>query len=233
MTSRPDLPAFAALLPWEVESSEVEKLEQSRNISACQMYSGGYSVIQEIERQRRYADLQPRIFSDSPERWEAIREFYRAMGEHWEPYPIDWTRLFTPIESQAWSAIRYYGLPMRPQYPIGRYFADFADPAKKLVIECDGRKWHDAKKDGVRDRDMLRLGWLVFRVSGADCNRILPDPHEIAEDFYSEYITECAAFERLRAWYRTTVDGVVALLAERYYVLARPRLVVDLEELGW
>ena len=45
------------------------------------------------------------------------------------------------------------GLPFYPQYPIGKYFVDFADPVKKIVIECDGKKYHqDKEKDKRRQR---------------------------------------------------------------------------------
>ena len=61
-------------------------------------------------------------------RWQAIRDVYKTIGDSYEPYIIDWCSLFSPIESMAWGEIRYHGLPFWPQFPIGTYFADFADP---------------------------------------------------------------------------------------------------------
>ena len=52
---------------------------------------------------------------------------------------------------------------MLPQLAIGKYFADFADPVKKIVIEIDGAEWHDKEKDKIRDKDMNELGYKVIR----------------------------------------------------------------------
>ncbi|MBH8599417.1 DUF559 domain-containing protein [Thermoactinomyces sp. CICC 10523] len=52
-----------------------------------------------------------------------------------------------------------------PQYPIGSYWADFALPDYKLVIELDGKKYHENRKDHDRRRDAYthRKGWKVMR----------------------------------------------------------------------
>ena len=46
----------------------------------------------------------------------------------------------TEVERTLWRALRSMRLPVkvRRQHPIGRYIADFAVPAHKLVIEIDG-----------------------------------------------------------------------------------------------
>lgn len=43
-------------------------------------------------------------------------------------------------ERILWRALREMNLPVkfRRQHPIGRYIADFAIPARKLVIEIEG-----------------------------------------------------------------------------------------------
>lgn len=83
------------------------------------------------------------------------------------PYLVDWSRIFTPIEEDCWFSIRTLGLQMFPQYPIDRYFADFADPWRKWVIECDGKAFHNAAKDQERDQVMEELGWIVTRLPGS------------------------------------------------------------------
>lgn len=57
-----------------------------------------------------------------------------------------------------------------PQYPIGPYWADFAIPKYKLVIELDGYRYHKDRKDHDRRRDayMYRQGWKVIRFSYLD-----------------------------------------------------------------
>lgn len=112
----------------------------------------------------------------------AIREMYKTIDTSmYDPYPIDWTKVFTPIEYMAWCDIRDYPLQMWPQYPIGKYFADFANVEKKIVIECDGKEWHDEEKDSVRDAAMMAEGWTVYRVTGAECNKVVE-----REDYKSE-----------------------------------------------
>jgi very-short-patch-repair endonuclease len=40
----------------------------------------------------------------------------------------------------------------------------------KVAIECDGKHYHtDKSKDQARDRQLESLGWIVYRIDGADC----------------------------------------------------------------
>jgi len=62
------------------------------------------------------------------------------------------------------------------QYPILRYNVDFAIPALKIVIECDGGHWHqDKEKDLIRQRKIEAEGWFVLRYSGAKINQCLEE----------------------------------------------------------
>lgn len=145
--------------------------------------------------------------------FDAIKEAYKNKDlDGADVYFLDWTRHFTPIEASMWSEIRYAGLPMWPQYPIGRYFADFADPRAKVVIECDGKAFHNAQKDATRDNDMARSGWRVYRISGADCNRFLPAPWEVDQEAEKE------ALERIaNDWLNRTAAGLVYRIAVAHY----------------
>lgn len=124
-------------------------------------------------------------------RFKAIRAFYRevqtelrsAPAHVWaiDPYTVDWTKIFTPIEFGLWIDIRAEGAVLYPQYPVGRYFADFANPAARVVIECDGAKWHtDAEKDSERQQHIEAMGWHVYRITGRGC--LEPDEIEHEED---------------------------------------------------
>lgn len=87
-----------------------------------------------------------------------------------DPYAWDPFIQLTPIEAFLWSDIRDAGVILYPQYPIGRYFADFANPRAKVVIECDGKAYHqDKAKDDARDEWMRSEGWSVYRITGAGC----------------------------------------------------------------
>lgn len=112
---------------------------------------------------------------NGPGRWKVLRSIYSYLtpmienGERFDPYFIDWCGTFTPIEDALWHDIRYMDLPFYPQYPIGNCFVDFADPQRKIAIECDGKQWHDAEKDKKRDAKLGELGWTVIRFTGSQC----------------------------------------------------------------
>lgn len=154
--------------------------------------------------------------------FNSIREMYRKIDpKEYNPYPIDWSLIFTPIEARAWDAIRYRGIPFWPQYPIGKYFADFADPLKKIVVECDGKEFHAPGADVERDNWMIGEGWKVFRISGADCNRIIDPPWErLAEGDIEKGSAEHNRI--LEDWYMRTVDGLMSAIWRVYYCENEP-----------
>jgi len=94
-----------------------------------------------------------------------------------DPYQIgfDFISIFSPIEKITWDALRYYGhAPFYPQYPVGKYFLDFGNPIVKVGIECDGKQFHkDKEKDLQRDIELKELGWIIYRISGSDCNKTI------------------------------------------------------------
>lgn len=115
--------------------------------------------------------------------WSRIRRFYdqyqlaiKAAGRNeWadgDAYLWDHRGgiQMTPIETWLWSDIRALDAVLYPQYPVGRYFVDFANPIAKVAIECDGAEWHNDKaKDAARDAELEAMGWTVYRISGSDC----------------------------------------------------------------
>ena len=86
-----------------------------------------------------------------------------------DPYEVDWTRVFTPIEASMWHDIRAAGAVLYPQFPVGQFFADFANPKAMVVVECDGAKFHGTQKDRDRDAWMRAQGWSVYRAPGRLC----------------------------------------------------------------
>ena len=76
----------------------------------------------------------------------------------------------TPIERCVWADIRQCNAVMYPQFPVGRYIVDFANPAARVVLECDGAAWHgDAERDQRRQAEIESLGWTVYRLTGREC----------------------------------------------------------------
>lgn len=117
---------------------------------------------------------------DLSEKFNALRKFYGMAKEQifaagrneWgiDPYEVDWVPVFTPIEYGLWHDIRDCNAVFYPQYPVGRFFVDFANPVAKIAIECDGAAYHqDQAKDAARQKEIEALGWRVFRITGRDC----------------------------------------------------------------
>ena len=70
---------------------------------------------------------------------------------------------------------------------------DFANPAAKVCIECDGSQWHkDAEKDAIRQRNIEAKGWTMYRITGRDC-KTDSDPETGARSAAREFIDRIAA----------------------------------------
>ena len=72
----------------------------------------------------------------------------------------------TEAERRLWRALREAlpGWKFRRQHPIGRRIADFACPARKLVIELDGGQHGDlVDADAARSSELARHGYRVIR----------------------------------------------------------------------
>lgn len=172
-----------------------------------------------FDRVRRATPLLSRIQKPATpwERFAALRELYADIDPRcWDPYPlgIDWASVFTPIEYDMWCAIRYVGLRLWPQYPVDRFFLDFADPVKRIGIECDGKEWHDPAKDKARDAELMELGWTVFRLTGAECRRVVDVDWQDAREYRDEYGQQ---FPAVTEWLNKTADGLIAALGKVYY----------------
>jgi hypothetical protein len=126
---------------------------------------------------------------------------------------IDWIKIFTPIEDDTWHAIRSNGkIPLYPQYPVLKYFTDFANPYLKIIVECDGADYHlDWEKDNNRDYELMEAGWKVYRISGTDCYRVPSEKY-----FYLLYHFEEDRSSILNDFYANTVDGLIRALSIVY-----------------
>ena len=119
------------------------------------------------------------------EYYDHIRQVYRLMqpeidAGRYRPNAVDWPRIMSPIEREAWIDIQQRRYRMFPQYPVLGYFLDFADPWEKVAIECDGKQWHtDKERDAKRDRLLGMHGWHVHRVSGKRIWRERPNDDDL------------------------------------------------------
>lgn len=78
----------------------------------------------------------------------------------------------TDVERKLWALLRgrrLEGVKFRRQFPIDRYFADFACVEAKLVVELDGGQHTDkADYDEQRSKTLEACGWRVIRFWNSD-----------------------------------------------------------------
>lgn len=112
----------------------------------------------------------------------------------------------TPIEAWLWGDIRQANAIFYPQYPIGKFFVDFANPLAKVAIECDGFQYHlDKEKDRERDDLLAEFGWTVYRISGHDC-RTESDEETGEPGPAGRFIRDIAERHRISRNHRNRVD---------------------------
>jgi very-short-patch-repair endonuclease len=174
-----------------------------------------------VERWSRRADLKAQIaeqWGHLPSRWMLLRKIYaehaaEIAGGRVEPYYVDWSPLFTPIEAVAWSSIRCKGLPFYPQIPVLNYFLDFANVPLKIGVELDGKAFHDEEKDYRRDLRLLQEGWRIFRIPGSECAKEWMTDQEM----FDADLDEEEKLAARRHWMLETCDGVFEALRLIYF----------------
>lgn len=152
-----------------------------------------------------------------------IKENYKIWKPRSDPYSFyNWLNFLTPIEHNVWANIRYLGIPFYPQFPVGKYFIDFADPIKKIAIEVDGKEWHkDKLKDKLRDSNLNKMGWQVIRIQGRDTFKTRED--YFTECFYDNLLDleDEEAEEKnnilLKHYMRDCSEGMLKKLKIEYY----------------
>lgn len=149
-----------------------------------------------LEIRKEYAKVLPE--------WMAR---YEATGDmRQDPYFMDWQ--FTPIEQNVWSDIRSLGVPFFPQMPVLNYFIDFGNPFLKIGIECDGKAWHDHDLDKARDKRLADQGWMIFRIEGHECKRVVEPWEEYEEEERAELVEK---------YFMTTSEGVISAIKRKYF----------------
>lgn len=166
-------------------------------------------------RNRRNAALE-QMLSGMVKPYRALSSIYADVTEY-DPYLVDWVRVFTPIEYDAWDTLRNLALPFFPQYPVHGSILDFADPEKRIAIECDGKQWHDKATDAARDTKLAARGWTTYRITGSECKRLIDDPYALDEKLRDEEITEEEHRSALWNWLSNTSEGVISSLAVVHY----------------
>lgn len=162
------------------------------------------------------------------DKWGFIRQMYMEMipdimakaevevSIPVNPYFLDWSTHFSPIEFQAWTSIRGTNIALYPQFPLFNYFIDFANPYLRIGLELDGEEFHDEKKDKERDEMLSKFDWKIFRVKGKETYTKFKNLHEIESDF-AEYEDESKRYEDLSNWLLNSCDGVINAMRMVYF----------------
>ena len=82
---------------------------------------------------------------------------------------FDDTLLYTPIELIFRDKLIENNISFTPQVKLGRYYVDFLLDvnSKKIIVECDGRDYHNPYLDKERDEVISREGYQIHRFSGS------------------------------------------------------------------
>jgi len=105
------------------------------------------------------------------------------MAKHRKSGKMTW------IEERMSFLLDKLGIKYVFQYPILRYNVDFAIPALRIVIECDGEYWHrDKRQDIIRQKRIEKEGWFVLRYTGTKINQCLEEIEEELLRVFSNHI---------------------------------------------
>ena len=82
----------------------------------------------------------------------------------------EYKTVFTPIEVKLLMALEAHQLTYQPQVRIGQSTVDFLVETQnnKVIVECDGRAFHDPSKDFEREKVFSSEGYPVCRFSGSE-----------------------------------------------------------------
>lgn len=78
--------------------------------------------------------------------------------------------MFTPIEKIFKDKLVERGLSFKSQVKLDRFYVDFLVEVNntKVIVECDGREYHDAVRDAERDKELKKEGYSICRFSGSE-----------------------------------------------------------------
>lgn len=95
----------------------------------------------------------------------------------------------SPFEQSVASSLVSRGFHIVQQWPVGGYRLDMVvfSGEKKIVIECDGERWHSGedkvREDMERQTILERLGWRFIRIRGSEYYR---NPESTMERVFHE-----------------------------------------------
>lgn len=151
--------------------------------------------------------------------WDEIRLVYKDFKQGVHPNSLyDWPSVMSPVERIVWGDIRSLGLPFYPQFPVSKYFLDFAEPVEKINIEVDGKNYHKLgnKKDADRDAELKALGWQVIRIQGWQSMKGHEHYEEECAQKHGKFGGEMCE-EHQREYTEDSSEGILRKLKYTYY----------------
>lgn len=78
--------------------------------------------------------------------------------------------IYTPIEHEMKDALEKENIPYRPQVKLGRFYVDFLIELEneKIIVECDGREYHNPYRDRERDKELGKEGYRILHFTGSE-----------------------------------------------------------------
>ncbi len=78
--------------------------------------------------------------------------------------------IFTPIEERMLKALEAHKLSYQRQVRLGKFMIDFLVEVgnKKVIVECDGKTYHNPEKDRERDKFLAREGYPILHFTGTE-----------------------------------------------------------------
>ncbi len=78
--------------------------------------------------------------------------------------------LYTPIELTLKEQFEKEKISFNPQARVGKFHVDFIAEidGKQLIVECDGKDYHNPHRDRERDKEIEALGMEVLRLTGSE-----------------------------------------------------------------
>ena len=109
------------------------------------------------------------------------------------------------------------GMEFYPQLKVGKYYPDFVDKKRKIIIEVDGKNYHDLEKDKIKDQDLNKLGYDVYRISYNMFVEMDYEEYFFMLEMEIDHINNKNIYELKRKYYCKTAEGIIDSIYFSYY----------------
>ena len=123
------------------------------------------------KRKRELSKIKKKFFKENPEKHAQyiIAENYKKQKNRRGGY-------ISKKQIEIYESLKQKFSDARLNHPIVTekrvYFADVGIPSLNLDVEYDCEYWHDEKKDKIRDKDIMDIGWKVIRLKDKHVDKI-------------------------------------------------------------